>query len=59
MIDIKKIQDQAATELRKEREEKAIKQVKGKLAQIENAKQIVSNLERELKDLYEQIGQGN
>jgi DNA anti-recombination protein RmuC len=58
MFDIKKVQDEAAKEVAEERAKKAKESVKEKLRQIDKAKQIVSNLERELDDLYVQLSQG-
>ena len=55
MFDMKKIKDEAEKELQKERAEKAKKKIKNKLQEIESAKLIVRNLERELEDLYVEI----
>ena len=57
MIDIKKVQQEAAAELAKEKGEAAKKKVKGKLIEIEAAEIIVRNLKRELEDIYAQLGQ--
>lgn len=57
MLDIKKVQEEAQKELVQERMEKAKRQVKSKLNEIENARRVVTNLERELEDLYAELGQ--
>lgn len=58
-MNIKKLIAQATSELSKENETKALSRIKAKLTQLENAKQIVINVERELQDLYLQINDGN
>ena len=59
LIDIKKVQEEAQAEIRKEREEKAKGQIKAKMKQVEQAEIIVMNLKRELDDLIATIGEGN
>lgn len=55
MIDIKKVQEEAEKEFNEEKMTKAKNRVKGKLKELESAKQIVRNLERELQDIYATI----
>lgn len=57
MIDIKKAQEEAARELADEKAKDAKEKIKSKLREIGKAKKIVANLERELEDLYIEIGQ--
>lgn len=57
MFEVKGIQEEAAKELLEERKEVAKKKVKAKLKQIEDAKLIVRNLERELDDIYAELAQ--
>jgi DNA-binding transcriptional regulator GbsR (MarR family) len=59
VVDITAIRKDAERELAEERKNKAVRRVKDKLAQLDSARQIVANIERELSDLYEQIAQGN
>lgn len=55
MFDIKKIQDQAKKEYADEKATKAKQRIKGKLIEIDQAKQVLKNLEREYQDLLEEI----
>jgi len=55
IMDISKVKEEAAKELREEREAAAKKQIKDKMKELEAAKLIVRNLERELEDLYGEI----
>lgn len=55
LIDIKKVKEQAQLEVVKEHEEAAKIKIKTKLKELETAKKIVRNLERELEDLYAEI----
>ena len=57
MFDVKKVQDEAKEELAKERGEAAKKKIKTKLKDIEAARLIVRNLEREYEVLLEDIGE--
>lgn len=58
MLDIKSVEETALKELNEERLKKAKEQVKSQLKKIRDAKQIVANLERELNELYADIGSG-
>ena len=58
LLDIKKIKEQARLEVSREAEEKAKDLIKIKIKEIETAKKIVRNLERELEDLYSEITEG-
>lgn len=49
----------AENELKQERQEEAKKQIKQKLRQIEDAKTVLANFERELEDLMFEIEDGN
>ena len=57
MFDVKKATDEATVEIAKEKAETAKKRIKEKLVLIDKAKKVVSNLERELDDLYDELGQ--
>lgn len=59
MIDVKKVKEEAEKEIMEERLKSAKIKVKKKLSEIDDAKLIVKNLERELVDLYDQIGTEN
>lgn len=54
---IDKLKSDAQKELQAEFEEKAKSRIKGKLKDLELAKKIVANLERELEDLYIELSQ--
>jgi hypothetical protein len=58
MFDVKKVQEEAAKELADEAATKAKGRIKDKLRQIEQAKRVLANLNRELEDLYGEISQG-
>lgn len=53
----KSIREQAQDELIEERTKQYVKEMKQKLKEIEGAKVVVSNLEREIKDLELKIQQ--
>lgn len=57
MFDIKKIKDEAVKEVTEERATKAKEQLKNKILQLQAAKQVVSNIERELEDLELELKQ--
>lgn len=59
MLDIKSAQDEAEKEIREEKAKKAKERIKAKLRQIEDAKTVLANLEREKADLLAQIADGN
>jgi len=57
MFDIKKAKEEAEKELAQEKGEKAKKRIKEKLTQLDSAKKVIQNIERELEDLYVELGQ--
>lgn len=57
MFDIKKVKETAEKEYREEKEKEAKEKIKVKLKELDKAKQVVRNLERELDDLYLQISE--
>lgn len=59
LIDIKNIKDEAAQELRAEVTRKAKEALKCKLRNLENARQIVRNIEREIEDIEASIADGS
>ena len=56
MFDIKKAKDEAEAELVAERTKRAKESIKDKLRSIGNAQKIVANLNRELEELYAELG---
>lgn len=58
LLDIKKIKEEALKEVNKDAEEKAKSLIKNKLREVEQARKILRNLERELEDLYVDIAEG-
>ena len=54
MFDIKNIKEEASKELQEERNKEIKQEIKYKMKEIEDAKKIVRNLERELDDLIEE-----
>ena len=54
---IDKLKSQAAKEIQEEFEEKARIKIKSKMRELELAKKIVSNLQRELEDLYIELSE--
>lgn len=59
MIDVKKVLTEARAEIAKEKAEKAKKQLVDKLRQLDTAKTVVGNIEREIADLEARIVEGN
>lgn len=59
MIDIKKVKEEAEKEFREEKFKTAKAKVKSKLEELHKAKLVVSNIERDLGDLYDEIGQNS
>lgn len=57
MIDIKQVKEEAEKEFRDEQMKKAKEKIKAKLKEKDNAKRVLANIERELDDLYIEIGQ--
>lgn len=56
MFDIKKVKEDAEKEVREEREKAAKERIKAKLKDLDKARAIMKNIERELEDLYQDIG---
>jgi uncharacterized membrane protein len=59
MIDIKAVKDQAVKEVTEEKQKKAVAALKGKMRQLEDARQIVRNIEREIEDLEASLADGS
>lgn len=59
MIDIKAVMDEARKEVAEETGKKAKDALKKKLRDLENAKSIVRNIEREIADLEQSIADGS
>lgn len=59
MIDIKAVKDTARKEVLDERMKIAVGAIKRKLNDLENAKQVVKNIEREIADLEASIADGS
>ena len=59
MIDIKAVKDQAKKEVQEEVQRKAVAGLKAKLRQLEDARQIVRNLENEVKDFEASLADGS
>lgn len=53
------IREQAAREVAQERAEKAKEAIKRKLRELDSAKSVVSNIEREIADLEASIADGS
>lgn len=58
-LDLKKVEEDAAREIREEKTNAAKKRIKDVLIKIEAAKGVVANLEREKDDLLASISEGN
>lgn len=58
LIDIKAITEQARKEVNEEQSKRAVVALKKKLTALEDAKQIVRNIENEIKDLEASIADG-
>lgn len=59
LFDIKAVEDEAKAEIHKEIQGKATKALVKKLRDLESAKQIVRNIEREIDDLKASIAEGS
>lgn len=59
MFDIKKVAEEARAEIAKEKAEKAKTALVKKLRDLDAAKRVVANIEREVKDLEESIADGS
>lgn len=57
MFDIKKVQEEAEKEIMDEKLLVAKKRIKSKLNERESAKRILANIEREIDDLYVELGE--
>lgn len=57
-MDAKEIKLQAQKELREEKETEARKKFAVKLRELEKAKQIIKNIEREIEDLEDELTHG-
>lgn len=57
MFDIKKAKEEAEKEIAEERVKKAKEKIKLKLREIDAAKKILANHQRELDDLYAELSQ--
>lgn len=59
LIDIKAVKDAAQKELSEERAKRVTAALKNKMRDLENARQIVRNIEREIADLEASIEDGS
>ncbi len=59
MFDIKKVEDEVKAEIAKEQAEKVKTALVKKLRDLENAKRIVANIQREIDDLKASIADGS
>lgn len=57
MFDVKKVREEAEKELREEAEEAAKKKLISKLKELDRARKVVRNLERELEEIELDIGE--
>jgi len=57
MIDISKVKEEAEKEVAEEKIKAAKTLVKDKLKELDDAKEVVRNVQRELEDLYAEIAQ--
>lgn len=57
MFDIKEVKKKAESEYREEKMEEATKKIKVKMKELDNARLIVRNIERDLKDLEIELTQ--
>lgn len=55
---VQSAKDKALAEIQKERIEKATKQIKSKLQELEAAKLVVKNIEREMEALEDELSHG-
>lgn len=59
LFDVKKVAEEAEKEITEERLKVAKTRIKSKLAQIDSARTVLANLEREYADLVSTIAEGN
>lgn len=57
MIDINQVESEAKEIIRKEKHDAAVLKIKSKLAEIEKARTVLRNLERELEDIKADLGE--
>lgn len=57
MIDVKKVKEEATKEYNEEKEREAKSKVKKIMKDLDKAKLVVRNLERELEDCLAEVGQ--
>ena len=57
MVDVNKAKQAAMEEVNQERENSAKIKIKGKLVELDKARKVVKNIERELEDLYDELSQ--
>lgn len=57
MVDVSKAKQAAIEEVNQERENSAKIKIKGKLVELDKARKVVKNIERELEDLYDELSQ--
>lgn len=55
LLDVKKVRSEAEKELREEREKEAKEALKAKLRELDDAKAVVRNIERELEDINAEL----
>jgi hypothetical protein len=58
-LDMKSVKEEALEEIREEKVEEAKKKLKVKMREVDNARIIYENLQRELDDLMKEIEDGN
>lgn len=57
LTDVKSLREEAQKEYEQEKQAEAKKQIKAKLKELDNAKKIVRNIEREIEDLQLKLTQ--
>ena len=57
MLDVKAVQEAALKEVNEEKMTAAKNKVKAKMRELSSAKKVVANIERELEDIYADLGQ--
>lgn len=58
MIDFKKVKEEAKKQIVEQRTKEAVNMLKSKYSELDAAKQVVSNIEREIEDLEISIQEG-
>jgi hypothetical protein len=59
MIDVKKVQEEAESEVRDEQTKAAKEKIKNLLRRKTQAQQVLFNIEREIADAYAELGKGS